>query len=281
MTTLRKGSTGEEVFYLQKILSKLGYFIWLDGVFGIQTHQAVCMFQTGSKLKVDGIVGSKTWDALHNILLIDSNNEIPLPKTASYFLTASFEKAAQALNVSIATIRAVHYVEAGASCGFLPDGRPIILFEGHIFWNQLKKLGIDPESYRSTNMDILFPEWNKASYLGGVAEYGRLNQATVIHHGAALRSAAWGMFQIMGFNHTLCGYDSVFVYAAAMQLNQNYHLEAFVRFLQNTKMDIPLREHHWADFARLYNGPRYKENRYDERLEAAYLQYSNELLLCN
>ena len=113
------------------------------------------------------------------------------------------------------------------------------------------------------------------------AEYERLNRAAVIHHGAALRSAAWGMFQIMGFNHSLCGYDSVFVYAAAMQMNQDYQFEAFVRFIQNAKLDILLRELRWADFARQYNVSRYKENRYDERLEAAFLQYSYERSLCD
>jgi len=45
----------------------------------------------------------------------------------------------------------------------------------------------------------------------------------------------------MGFNHALCGYDSVFVYAAAMQINQNNQVEAFVRFLQSTGLDVLLR----------------------------------------
>ena len=188
----------------------------------------------------------------------------------------NFEKAAETLNVDIAAIRAVHLVEAGGRNGFLPDSRTLILFEGHIFWNHLKKLGIDPEKFRSGNEDILFPAWNPKSYKGGAAEYDRLHKACAINHGAALRSASWGMFQIMGFNHNLCGYDSVFVYAAAMQVNQENQIAAFTNFLQKTGLDIPLRELRWADFARLYNGARYKENRYDEKLKEAYLRMNNK-----
>ena len=45
---------------------------------------------------------------------------------------ADFARAAKNLNVEIAAIRAVAEVEA-AGAGFLPDGRPAILYEAHIF----------------------------------------------------------------------------------------------------------------------------------------------------
>ena len=76
----------------------------------------------------------------------------------------------------------------------------------------------------------------------------------------------------MGFNHLFCGYDSVYRYVASMYQSQDCQLEAFVSFLQNTGLDVPLRELRWAEFARRYNGPKYEENRYDEKLEAAYLE---------
>ena len=257
--TLQKGSTGADVLYLQTTLTQKGYAISIDGIFGKQTHEAVCQFQQSAHLTADGIAGPKTWAAL--------TTETPPTIDPSLF-----EKAAQTLNVEVAAIRAVHQVEAGGQSGFLPDGRTLAIFEGHIFWNELKKSGIDPEKYRIGNEDIVFPQWNRASYTGGADEYNRLNRACVIHHGAALRSAAWGLFQIMGFNHTLCGYDSVYVYAASMQMNQDYQFDAFIRFIQNTKLDIPLRKLRWTDFAWQYNGRRYKENRYVERLEVAYSQ---------
>ena len=78
------------------------------------------------------------------------------------------------------------------------------------------------------------------------------------------------MFQIMGFNYKLCDYNSIWEFAAAMYLSMDNHIKAFVSFLQNTGLDVSLREKRWADFAKPDNGPLYKENRYDEKLEEAY-----------
>jgi peptidoglycan hydrolase-like protein with peptidoglycan-binding domain len=64
--TLAKGSTGDDVRRLQRILvmiKDLGYTD-IDGIFGANTEAAVESFQQGAKLAVDGIVGAKTWAAL-------------------------------------------------------------------------------------------------------------------------------------------------------------------------------------------------------------------------
>lgn len=59
MTTLRKGSKGEEVKKLQKLLG-----LAFDGVFGTYTEKAVKEFQLKHGLAADGVVGTKTWEAL-------------------------------------------------------------------------------------------------------------------------------------------------------------------------------------------------------------------------
>ena len=41
---LRTGSTGADVLFLQQVLGRWGYFVFVDGVFGGQTLQAVCAF---------------------------------------------------------------------------------------------------------------------------------------------------------------------------------------------------------------------------------------------
>jgi len=261
MTTLKKGCKGEDVIYLQKLLCELGYFVTIDGDFGNKTDEVVRRFQKDANLKDDGIVGNGTWAALES------------RRTAINDFTLDFEKAANTLNVEVAAIRAVHQVESGGRSGFLPDGRPEILFEGHCFWGQLKLMGMNPESFRAGNEDILYPSWDQSFYKGKTGEYVRLNRASVINHEAALMSASWGMFQIMGFNHKLCGYDSVYKFCASMYLDSDHQLQAFVSFLLNTKLDVPLRELKWAEFARRYNGARYEENRYDKKLEEAYNQF--------
>lgn len=59
MTTLKKGSRGEEVKTLQRKLN-----ITADGIFGANTEKAVKEFQTKNGLVADGIVGAKTWAKL-------------------------------------------------------------------------------------------------------------------------------------------------------------------------------------------------------------------------
>lgn len=65
LSTIRKGSTGVAVTYLQNSLIKIGYDIGkVDGVFGIRTEAAVIDYQSKNGLKTDGIVGPKTWNKL-------------------------------------------------------------------------------------------------------------------------------------------------------------------------------------------------------------------------
>ena len=63
--TVKKGSRGEDVIYLQKQLSILGYSVGaVDGIFGVKTLEAVKAFQAENGLVADGIVGKKTWEKL-------------------------------------------------------------------------------------------------------------------------------------------------------------------------------------------------------------------------
>jgi N-acetylmuramoyl-L-alanine amidase len=70
LPVLKKGDTGSSVKLLQNILIALDY---LDSDspttnFQDQTDEAVRNFQEENDLKVDGIVGPKTWDKLGTVL---------------------------------------------------------------------------------------------------------------------------------------------------------------------------------------------------------------------
>ncbi len=67
-TILRKGDKGKAVREIQGLLnSRSGKLVVKpDGDFGGKTETAVKEFQAKMKFKADGIVGPKTWDALHN-----------------------------------------------------------------------------------------------------------------------------------------------------------------------------------------------------------------------
>ena len=90
---------------------------------------------------------------------------------------------------------------------------------------------------------------------------------------AALNSASWGRFQIMGFNHSACGYKTVIGFVRAMYESEGKQLDAFVAFLKSSKLASALREKRWADFARGYNGSGYAANKYDEKLKIAYEKF--------
>ena len=70
LTVLRKGSEGEEVKTLQRILNALGYkgkngkVLTVDGIFGTNCDYAVKNFQMAESLSADGIVGKNTWNKL-------------------------------------------------------------------------------------------------------------------------------------------------------------------------------------------------------------------------
>ena len=65
MSVLSKGSKGEQVKTLQRLLTAMGYPCGaVDGSFGNNTLAGVRSFQQGNKLEVDGYVGKNTWTAL-------------------------------------------------------------------------------------------------------------------------------------------------------------------------------------------------------------------------
>lgn len=61
---LQQGSSGGAVRILQLGLNGIGYPLVGDGVFGSMTNSAVRRFQSDRGLRVDGIVGPQTWNAL-------------------------------------------------------------------------------------------------------------------------------------------------------------------------------------------------------------------------
>ena len=66
--TLKQGSTGEYVIFWQNFLNASGYWCGnADGIFGKNTKQAVKNFQDAHGLKADGIIGPKTWNAVHEL----------------------------------------------------------------------------------------------------------------------------------------------------------------------------------------------------------------------
>jgi peptidoglycan hydrolase-like protein with peptidoglycan-binding domain len=63
--TVKQGAKGERVYAIQYLLNQSGYRIKIDGQYGSETTKAVRSFQEVTHVvPADGIVGTKTWEAL-------------------------------------------------------------------------------------------------------------------------------------------------------------------------------------------------------------------------
>jgi hypothetical protein len=88
---------------------------------------------------------------------------------------------------------------------------------------------------------------------------------------AAMKSTSWGLGQVMGFNHKAAGFKDVQSMVDHFLVSELNQLEGMLNFIKATpKMMIALQTKDWATFARYYNGPKYKDFKYDTRLEEAY-----------
>lgn len=186
---------------------------------------------------------------------------------------ASWSDFARALEIDEAALRALAEVESSGN-GFLPppSDKPTILFEGHAFHR------LTGGRYSHDHPDISHAKWSRRKYSGSLAgEWRRLDAASHLDRIAALQSASWGLFQIMGFNYPYCGCMDVETFVARQYESATQQLALLVKFISRPPFLPALRSHNWKAFARAYNGPGYAANRYDSRLAAAHARWSAQL----
>lgn len=271
MTTLRHGDRSQAVRILQKNLNSHGAKLTVDGDYGDGTEAAVRAYQFKIGLVADGVAGSKTQAALAGT------------DCQRLLKNADLVNAAERLGVPLASVYAVNEVESKGAC-FLDNGKPVILFERHVMYRQLSKVrheGDDvaelkrhADQLAATNPAVVNPK--SGGYAGGSAEHQRLATARLIDDTAALESASWGAFQIMGFHWQRLGYASVQDFVAAMSTGESQQFDAFVRFIEtDATLFKALKGRKWAEFAKLYNGPDYQRNLYDIKLQRAYERHDD------
>jgi hypothetical protein len=179
-----------------------------------------------------------------------------------------FERAANRLKVEPCAIRAVAEVEA-AGAGFLPDGKPAVLFEAHVFHRLTK--GAHAAAKDRGGVALSSAKWNRSLYgATGAHQHHRIEDAAKLDWDAAHKAASWGTFQILGENHKAAGHGSIHRFVEAMHAGASEHLDAFVSFIEANKLDGPLRAKNWKAFAHGYNGPGFSRNAYDVKMAAAY-----------
>lgn len=192
-------------------------------------------------------------------------------------MTPDYMQAAGAHELDPAALKAIAQVESSGS-GFLEDGRPKILFEGHVFWARLLQHDQAPRAILAAHPSasgVLYFRWSDRppdAYKRD--QYERLEEARAIdpteHTEASFESCSWGKFQVMGYHAVTLGYKTVGRFVSEMHKDEAAHLEAALRYIEHNGLMGSVRAKNWSEFARGYNGPGFRKNRYDERLAEAY-----------
>jgi hypothetical protein len=191
---------------------------------------------------------------------------LPLKGKAIQLTNDGLKAAAKNAGVELAAFEAVMAVESGKH-GFDKYGRPTILFEPHVFYRLLKAHKPD-ELTRAVDAGVAYPTWGQHPYPRD--SYPHFAAACTIDKSLAIASTSIGLPQILGENHALAGYDTPEAMWLAAIDSEDAQVEMLANFLIATKLNLKLKAHDWAGFARGYNGPAYARNHYDSLLSHWY-----------
>ncbi|UPT64970.1 MAG: N-acetylmuramidase family protein [Hyphomonadaceae bacterium JAD_PAG50586_4] len=114
---------------------------------------------------------------------------------------ANFEEVAALLGCEVEAIQAVVQVESGSAGAFAANGKPVILYEPHIFSRRTNR------QYDASHPTISYRSWDATKYPRTQdGRWAQLREAYALNPQEAIASASYGLFQIMGFNHAACGF---------------------------------------------------------------------------
>jgi len=217
----------------------------------LQRRLSTCGFYTGA---IDGKFGPVSKAALLAAMLNGPDYAITDMDVA---------QAADLLGIEPATVWAVYDVESTGDA-FIA-GMPTILFEPHRF---SKSTG---HRYDASHPAISSRNWNRGLYpRSQPGRWQQLLDAVALDVDAGFMSASYGGFQILGENYAICGAPDPWSFAWRQAQTEGDQLDAFVRFVAGRGLKPALQHGDWAAFAKGYNGTAFRENRYDERLAAAF-----------
>lgn len=142
----------------------------------------------------------------------------------------------------------------------------MILFEPHIFSRRTNR------QYDASHPDISYRTWDASKYpRTQEGRWEQLKRAYALDPQNAIASASYGLFQIMGFNHTACGFPDAKAFVADMCKSQARQLKAFAAFVKTNNLADELVRKDWEGFAGGYNGSGQIE-RYGRLLREAYTE---------
>ena len=202
----------------------------------------------------------------------------PPIQTAQAALTPQdYAEAARDLGIEPEIIQAFAEQESPRGA-FQQDGQPTILFERHKMYRHLKKDGLDAQALTRDYPEIV--NTKSGGYGKYAAQYDKLNRARALDESAALQSASWGRFQIMGENYRLL-YKTPQDMEKAMRLSEKEQLAFFVAFVRksnNGRLLRALKNHQWERAVTYYNGANWRtiNPQYANNIRKFYEKYKRE-----
>lgn len=152
--------------------------------------------------------------------------------------------------------------------GFDAQGRPKMLFEPHVFFRLLD----ETKRARAVRAGLAYEKWGALPYPKD--SYPRLVQALALDETAALKSASWGLTQIMGENHWRAGFASVQAMVATFADDEAAQLDATAQLIKAMGLAGALKARDWPKVAKGWNGSQYRKNAYDTKLATAFARWA-------
>lgn len=179
---------------------------------------------------------------------------------------------AASINVPFPAFLAVIAVESNGSPGVIIANKlePLIRYEGHYF----DKL-CDPKVQAAARAAGV------SSPIAGAIKnpskqvdvWALVKKAATFDRYAAYASCSYGVGQVMGVHWKKLGYASLDEFINDARSGLVGQAQIMAKFIKIFGLDDELRGLDWSGFARGYNGPAYKKNRYDTKLADFYKQY--------
>ena len=168
-----------------------------------------------------------------------------------------------------AGLLAVIQVESGGRLTASIGGReePLIRFEGHYFHRLLPAIKRNRAVVAGLANARAGAVRNPRSQ---ARRWALLGRACEIDRPAALSSTSWGVGQVMGAHWRWLGYASIDALVAETRADIEGQIRLMARYIVKARLGQYLADHDWAGFARAYNGPGYRRNRYDRKLAQAH-----------
>jgi hypothetical protein len=154
------------------------------------------------------------------------------------------------------------------------EGRPVIRFEIHKFWEHWGqhnpetfkrhfrfRRGVNQPSEDHEFREAAGGQWSKVHGVGQPQEWRAFLFARNLSRPAALKSASWGMPQILGSNHDGLGYPSPEAMTESFsdpRIGPHMQILGLFDFIRGGRDTSPaliaFRNRDWLGFAKIYNG---------------------------